>query len=124
MKSAIGLKYPVLKAIHDSLYTCFASHLESVMQKQIQALIFKLFEIKQLPALAHSSEIQLSDKYALVEQFVIPKGKFKNEKFDKRDFVTTSSFKRLLKQLAGVVAVSDYAVILQGPTSAGKTSTV
>jgi len=59
-----------------------------------------------------------------VEQFIIPKGKFKNEMFNERDFVTTDSFKRLLKQLAGVVAVSDYAVILQGPTSAGKTSTV
>ena len=38
--------------------------------------------------------------------------------------MTTKSFKSLLKQLAGVVAVSDYAIILQGPTSAGKTSTV
>jgi midasin len=47
-----------------------------------------------------------------------------NHSFDEKDFVTTKSFKSLLKQLAGVVAVSDYAVILQGPTSAGKTSTV
>jgi len=28
MKSAINLKYPPLKAIYDSLYTCFASHLD------------------------------------------------------------------------------------------------
>lgn len=28
MKSAIALKYPVLKAVYDSLYTCFASHLD------------------------------------------------------------------------------------------------
>jgi len=28
MKSAINLKYPILKAIYDSLYTCFASHLD------------------------------------------------------------------------------------------------
>jgi midasin len=59
-----------------------------------------------------------------VEQFIIPKGVHPNHSFDEKDFVTTKSFKRLLKQLAGVVAVSDYAVILQGPTSAGKTSTV
>jgi len=28
IKSAINLKYPALKAIHDSLFTCFASHLD------------------------------------------------------------------------------------------------
>jgi hypothetical protein len=28
MRSAIQLKYPILKAIYDSLYTCFASHLD------------------------------------------------------------------------------------------------
>lgn len=97
MKSAIALKYPIVKAIHDSLFTCFASHLDGLLQKYISELIFSLFEIKQLPSLAHSSELQLSDKYAFVEQFIIPKGKFKNEKFNERDFVTTSSFKRLLK---------------------------
>ena len=112
MKSAIQLKYPIMKAIYDSLYTCFASHLDSNLQKTISELIMKLFEIKKLPNLAHSSELHLSDKFAIVEQFIIPKGKFRNDKFDERDFVTTKSFKKLLKQLAGVVAVSDYAVIL------------
>ena len=66
----------------------------------------------------------MSDKYAYVEQFIIPKGQHKPEHFDENDFVTTNTFKKLLKQLASVVAVTDYAVILQGPTSAGKTSTV
>jgi hypothetical protein len=50
-----------------------------------------------MPTLAHSSEMHLSDKFAVVEQFIIPKGKHRNEKFDERDFVTTKSFKRLLK---------------------------
>lgn len=124
MRSAIQLKYPILKAIYDSLYTCFASHLDATLQQFISQLIFKLFDIKAMPQLAQSTEAGLSDKYVVVEQFIIPKGNFKNDKFDPQDFVTTKSFKRLLKQLAGVVAVSDYAVILQGPTSAGKTSTV
>jgi len=56
--------------------------------------------------------MSLSDKFVVVEQFIIAKGKHHNDKFDEKDFVTTKSFKRLLKQLAGVVAVSDYAVIL------------
>lgn len=57
----------------------------------------KLFEIKTMPQLAHNSEANLSDKYIVVEQFIIPKGNFKNDKFDASDFVTTKSFKRLLK---------------------------
>lgn len=36
----------------------------------------------------------------------------------------TESFKKLVNRLASIVAVSDYAIILEGPTSAGKTSTV
>jgi midasin (ATPase involved in ribosome maturation) len=124
MKSAISLKYPALKAIYDSLYTCFASHLDPTLQKYVSTTILELFDIKHMPKLAHASELALSDRYICVEQFIIPKGSHPNHKFDEKDFVTTKSFKKLLKQLAGVVAVSDYAVILQGPTSAGKTSTV
>jgi midasin len=36
----------------------------------------------------------------------------------------TKTFKGLLRQLAAVVSVSTFAIILEGPTSAGKTSCV
>lgn len=49
MRQAIGLKYPVITAIYDSLMTCFSSHLEPAMQKSVHNLIFKLFEIQKLP---------------------------------------------------------------------------
>jgi midasin (ATPase involved in ribosome maturation) len=55
---------------------------------------------------------------------VIPKGQHKPAYFDEKDFVTTKTFKKLLRQVASIVAVTDYAVIVEGPTSAGKTSTV
>jgi midasin len=51
MRQAVTLKYPVVKAIHDALFTCFASHLEAAMQKTLQLLICKLFEIDSLPKL-------------------------------------------------------------------------
>jgi hypothetical protein len=50
-----------------------------------------------MPQLAHASELSLTDKYMIVEQFIIPKGKHPNNKFDPKDFVTTKSFKKLLK---------------------------
>jgi len=46
MRQAVTLKYPVIKAIYDALFTCFASHLDNSMQQTLHRLIFELFEIK------------------------------------------------------------------------------
>ena len=51
MRSAITLKYPVVKAIHDSLQTCFSSHLDLELQQTLHSLILQLFDIKKLPKL-------------------------------------------------------------------------
>lgn len=55
MNAAIQLRYPVLKAIYDSLFSCFASHLDTQMQDMVKALIMNLFKIKSLPKLIVSS---------------------------------------------------------------------
>jgi midasin len=60
----------------------------------------------------------------MIEDFIIPKGLCPPQNFVESDFILTPTFKSLVKKLASIVAVSDYAVILEGPTSAGKTSTV
>ncbi len=75
-------------------------------------MILGLFSIKSLPELSIVIEENISEKYAYVEQFIIPKGKHKPENFNERDFVITNTFQKLLKQLASIVAVTDYAVIL------------
>ena len=67
MKSSIQLRYPVLKAVYDSLYTCFASHLEPSLQQYISSLILGLFQIKSLPELSIHAEEKISDKYVYVE---------------------------------------------------------
>lgn len=51
-------------------------------------------------------------------------GKHKPLNFDENEFVLTPSFSQLVHQLAAVISVSDFAVILEGPTSAGKTSCI
>jgi len=40
MRASVQLKYPVIKAIYDSLFTCFASHLDASMQLTLHRLIF------------------------------------------------------------------------------------
>jgi len=62
--------------------------------------------------------------FAYVEEFVLPRGGHQPLDFKESDFILTPTFKRLVRRLASIVAVTDYAVILEGPTSAGKTSTV
>lgn len=51
MKSAIKLQYPIVKAIYDSLYACFASHLDHQLQLFISGLILQTFDIKSMPEL-------------------------------------------------------------------------
>ena len=70
MRSAIKLKYPVIKAIYDALYTCFASHLDSELQQSLHSMIYELFEITQLPTLDMMARQQSdlnAEKYAYVE---------------------------------------------------------
>ena len=123
IKSAIALNYPPIKAIYDSLLTCFASHLDQSLQESVRQMIMKLFEIKKLPKL-HVSEEAKDERFVYLEGNVIPRGDHKHLDFDEKNFILTPSFKNLLRQLASVVAVSNFAVILEGPTSAGKTSCV
>ena len=124
MKKAVNLRYPAVKAIHDSLLTCFTSHLDQELQFNLQKYILQLFDIKKLPTLEQITRNQdIHEKYVVVEDFIIPRGKYPQE-FRQNDFILTKSFKALVQKLASIVAVTDYAVILEGPTSAGKTSTV
>ena len=55
MNSAVQMNIPVLKAIFDSLFSCFASHLEHSLQQSVKQLIFSMFKIKQLPQIGQMS---------------------------------------------------------------------
>ena len=90
----------------------------------MRELIVNLFKINKLPKLHFTEESKNQEKYAFIEGNIINRGGHKPEHFDAKNFILTPSFKKLLKQLASVCSVSNYAVILEGPTSAGKTSCV
>ena len=51
IKSAVMLRYPPIKAIYDSLLTCFASHLDPMLQESVKKMIMQQFEIRKLPTL-------------------------------------------------------------------------
>jgi len=93
------------------------------LQQIVLLTIKDLFNIKNLPQLALAKERQ-DERFAYVEGNLIVKGPHPPKNFNPNDFILTKSFKGLLQQLASIVAVSNYAIILEGPTSAGKTSCV
>ena len=123
--SAISLKYPLVKSIYDGLYTCFASHMDSANQKYVSDLILSLFCLDQIPTLPKSDATTPSadSSFVSLQGFILPKGPHPPS-VSLTHFILTPSFQSLLTRLAAIVAVTDYAVILQGPTSAGKTATV
>jgi midasin len=125
MRQAVNLRYPVIKAIYDALSICFSSHLDANLQHSLVALIYKLFDIKHMPTLdAASRNLTDSSERVYVEEFLLPRQGHPPHDFNESEFILTPSFRSLVRKLASIVAVTDYAVILEGPTSAGKTSTV
>lgn len=85
-----------MKAIYDSLLTCFASHLDKPLQESIRLMIMQLFEITKLPKLAYTEESK-DDRYVYIEGNVILRGEHKPANFDPLNFILTPSFKSLLK---------------------------
>jgi midasin len=120
MRNATRLRYPAVKAIYDGLMICFTSHLPEDLQSVISSRIIETFKIDVMPTVDAPESPANGVK---VGEHIIKDGGFPQE-LDERDFILTKSFQRLVNRLASIVAVSDFAVILEGPTSAGKTSTV
>ena len=92
MRQAVTLKYPVLKAIYDALFTCFASHLDISLQQTLHNLIFKLFGMTTLPFLDMTRKTGIQENYAYVEEFIIPKRGHAPVNFKENDFILTHTF--------------------------------
>ena len=118
MRNAIRLKYPAVKAIYDGLMICFTSHLPTDLQAVISNNILETFRIDVLPTVDAQDQVG----GVKVGEHIIKAGEFP-QTLDEKDFILTKSFQRLVNRLTSIVAVSDFAVILEGSTSAGKTST-
>jgi len=82
-----------------------------------------LFKIRSLPKLAIAGRSK-DERFAYIEDSLVLLGNHKPENFNATNFILTQSFRNLVQQLASVISVSDFAVILEGPTSAGKTSCI
>ena len=60
--------------------------------------------------------------FEIIQNYYIPLGNYEYE--GGQEFILTQSFISLLKILASAVSNTQNAVLIEGPTSAGKTSTI
>ncbi|KAJ2862548.1 AAA ATPase midasin [Coemansia aciculifera] len=112
--------YNLKRALYDGLFMTFVTQLESTTQIVLVAELHKVFaedNIRQM--LGHVPPAQ--SNAVLVQSFWLPK---LDDPEDDGMYVVTSSVEAKIKSLARAVMCGRYPVLIQGPTSAGKTSMV
>ncbi|KAJ2735137.1 AAA ATPase midasin [Coemansia sp. BCRC 34962] len=112
--------YALKRALYDGLFMTFITQLESTTQLVLVAELHKVFaddNIRQM--LGHVPQGQPGS--VLVQSFWLPK---LGDPEDDGAYVVTSSVEAKIKSLARAVMCGHYPVLIQGPTSAGKTSMV
>ncbi|KAJ2828371.1 AAA ATPase midasin, partial [Coemansia sp. 'formosensis'] len=113
--------YALKRALYDGLFMTFVTQLESATQAVLVAELHKVFaedNIRQM--LGHMPPGQPGS--VLVQSFWLPR--LEDPEEDDGAYVVTSSVEAKIKSLARAVMCGRYPVLIQGPTSAGKTSMV
>jgi midasin (ATPase involved in ribosome maturation) len=114
------------RAVVEGLYAGFSSNLSTESKKTFEDVICKTFQIDQefLNKAETSSQNIEKQGYINIEGFLLKKGGVQPKADSDTDFLMTGSIKRNLKDLMRVLAHSSFPILLEGPTSAGKTSMI
>ncbi|KAJ1953150.1 AAA ATPase midasin, partial [Dipsacomyces acuminosporus] len=115
--------YSLKRALYDGLYMTFVTQLESTTQALLVGELHKVFAGDNMKQLLGQVPPRRSAETVLVQSFWLPT---LSEGVDDDDggYVITSSVETKIKSLARAVMCGHYPVLIQGPTSAGKTSMV
>ncbi|OHT04520.1 hypothetical protein TRFO_27958 [Tritrichomonas foetus] len=107
------------RACYDALMLSFVSPLSPESAERLIAVLNSMIEPKfeDIP-----KEIQTNNEFIAVEGFYIKKGP--EEIKERPDFILTPAAKNYLRLLAQAVFLKSSPVLLQGPTSSGKTTIV
>ncbi|EGR30434.1 type a von willebrand factor domain protein [Ichthyophthirius multifiliis] len=127
IKQNIGT-YGLDRVLYDGLYLGFGTALSQASQGHFQMQIEKTFQISHLKY----SEM-LNQKQKVIENnplkvnlygFILNKGSLKIKKEEECEFLITDMFKKYTIDVLRAISSSDLPVLLEGPTSAGKTSII
>lgn len=123
--------YKLSRALFHGLHMTFMTNLDSKSYEKVFKLMLDYILSSEKRPLSFIKEVphnpKFADelhKYTLVDCFWIENGNFAVNEFLERDFILTDSVKANLSNLARGVLSKKYPVLIQGPTSAGKTSMV
>ena len=96
--------------------------------KKTETAIYESLSMNFISQMDNNSKNLLSIKYEETQlslaKEIINKEKNDENKNNKNNFILTPMFIKHLETLIQIVSLSDYAVLLEGPTSCGKTSIV
>ena len=117
--SLYGLERSLYEGFSMSFLTQLNAQSIPIMEKLIRTHIVKNLTKSQLKTLPNLSE-QLKSKNVKFEHFWIEIGD--KDPIRPEDYIKTNTVRKQLRSLARVVLSRKYPVLLQGPTSSGKTS--
>ncbi|KAJ2888176.1 AAA ATPase midasin, partial [Coemansia aciculifera] len=117
---AYGLK----RALYDGLCMTFATQLDAATQPALTAELHKVFAEDNIRQMLGHVPLSSSTGSVLVQSFWLPQLSDQMEDETEGDYVVTPSVETKIKALARAVMCGRYPVLIQGPTSAGKTSMV
>ncbi|KAJ2745847.1 AAA ATPase midasin [Coemansia sp. BCRC 34301] len=115
--------YALKRALYDGLFMTFVTQLESTTQLVLIAELHAVFAEDNIRQMLGHVPSGGSAGTVLVQSFWLPKLEAP-EQSDDDGYVVTKSVEVKIKSLARAVMCGRYPVLIQGPTSAGKTSMV
>ena len=133
-----------MRALYEGLVLSFTTQVDKESKKLIMSMIEDIVFDGKPPTKEHLKALVFSqsskkDEFVIFENYALKKGKFDPVTklgFDpewENKFIMTSTFKDLVKTFASIMFCSNYdsskasplnAILIEGPTSAGKTSTI
>lgn len=107
--------------LYESFCLSFLTQLDTVSHNVVQHLIKEAL-LTNAKAILKQSIPKPGDDYINFEGYWIQKGK--KELLECEDYILTDSVKENLRDLARIISIGRLPILLQGPTSAGKTSLI
>ncbi|ETP42508.1 hypothetical protein F442_10595 [Phytophthora nicotianae P10297] len=129
--------YGTSRAMFEGFCSSFCTQLEMESRQYLEKLIKNTFaktikakELKRSPPCPGGSK--RTNEFVLVSSYWVQKGEFQDPRDDslpnpvtsRRKFVLTKSVEENLRHVSRAALIGKYPVLLQGPTSAGKTSLI
>jgi MoxR-like ATPase len=115
------------RSLLEGIYSSFSSNLSLESKTQFDNLVKEIFSVSDefLQKCQEQAKNASKEGYVNVEGFLLKKGSVKVELHtESSKFMLTGSVKRNLIELLRVVCHSNYPILLEGPTSSGKTSMI